>query len=413
MNSQEIKFGQPALKHASPSDAEQAWHDWVVDYLAARGRTRPRWALEPLLTFDRVVTRQSATPPPVLLRPFDPPASAFIRPPSPPPPPAASLQSFSHPVAQFFFAHWIRPLPRQAQLPCNISPVQHRSPMSSTRPHPPPPRPCPSSPIIDLSEDDEPLRPAFALVRRASILARHLLCRVHCRRPQIRDRPHPTPLAITHIAFARSNADGWCDGPGFNAYFLFLRAAFPATAAEVEEDWDNRVRLTAQGRPASHRGDICGSQTQRIAAEAVVFMQKQVGLRVDVGVTDDNAEQVVLSSDMAEGDPRLPMPAKILITYISRQSAGNHKLTPESHEGLVQALQALVKAEDVNSLESHPVIVIPIGAGYKDYALQVSERLKALGLFVDVDNSADTLPKKVRNAEIAQYNFILLSGTRK
>lgn len=29
------------------------------------------------------------------------------------------------------------------------------------------------------------------------------------------------------------------------------------------------------------------------------------------------------------------------------------------------------------------------------------------GLFTDVDNGADTLPKKIRNGEIAQYNFIL------
>ena len=29
------------------------------------------------------------------------------------------------------------------------------------------------------------------------------------------------------------------------------------------------------------------------------------------------------------------------------------------------------------------------------------------GLFADVDNGADTLPKKIRNGEIAQYNFIL------
>ena len=33
-----------------------------------------------------------------------------------------------------------------------------------------------------------------------------------------------------------------------------------------------------------------------------------------------------------------------------------------------------------------------------------------LHIFADVDNSDNTLPKKIRNGEIAQYNFIL--GTR-
>ncbi|KAJ7831037.1 hypothetical protein B0H13DRAFT_2371665 [Mycena leptocephala] len=33
--------------------AEQTWHDWVVVYLAARGRPgRPDWALQPLLDFE-------------------------------------------------------------------------------------------------------------------------------------------------------------------------------------------------------------------------------------------------------------------------------------------------------------------------------------------------------------------------
>ena len=35
------------------------------------------------------------------------------------------------------------------------------------------------------------------------------------------------------------------------------------------------------------------------------------------------------------------------------------------------------------------------------------EKLTKLGLYVDVDNGENTLPKKIRNGEIAQYNFIL------
>ena len=43
----------------------------------------------------------------------------------------------------------------------------------------------------------------------------------------------------------------------------------------------------------------------------------------------------------------------------------------------------------------------------KEYAAEVTERLTSLGLFADVDNGENTLPKKIRNGEIAQYNFIL------
>ncbi|KAJ7164913.1 hypothetical protein C8R46DRAFT_1035576 [Mycena filopes] len=61
-------------------------------------------------------------------------------------------------------------------------------------------------------------------------------------------------------------------------------------------------------------------------------------------------------------------------------------------------------------LSPRQVVVIPVAVPYKDYASQVCERLKSAGLFADVDNGADTLQKKVRNAEIAQYNFIIVVG---
>ncbi|KAJ7141959.1 hypothetical protein C8R43DRAFT_1131268 [Mycena crocata] len=43
--------------HAALQEAEQAWHDWVVRYRAARGMSgRPDWALQPLPGFQRVRT---------------------------------------------------------------------------------------------------------------------------------------------------------------------------------------------------------------------------------------------------------------------------------------------------------------------------------------------------------------------
>lgn len=43
----------------------------------------------------------------------------------------------------------------------------------------------------------------------------------------------------------------------------------------------------------------------------------------------------------------------------------------------------------------------------REYASEVGEKLTKIGLHVDVDNGPDTLQKKIRNGEIAQYNFIL------
>lgn len=46
----------------------------------------------------------------------------------------------------------------------------------------------------------------------------------------------------------------------------------------------------------------------------------------------------------------------------------------------------------------------------KDYASDVQQKLSAAGLWTDVDNGENTLQKKIRNGEIAQYNFILVVG---
>ena len=45
-----------------------------------------------------------------------------------------------------------------------------------------------------------------------------------------------------------------------------------------------------------------------------------------------------------------------------------------------------------------------------EYAASIAKRLSDHGLFADVDNSPETLNKKIRNGEIAQYNFIFVVG---
>jgi threonyl-tRNA synthetase len=56
------------------------------------------------------------------------------------------------------------------------------------------------------------------------------------------------------------------------------------------------------------------------------------------------------------------------------------------------------------------VCVIPVGPTNFDYARNVRKAIRAARFFVDVDDSGNTLPKKVRNAQLAQYNFILVVG---
>ena len=58
-------------------------------------------------------------------------------------------------------------------------------------------------------------------------------------------------------------------------------------------------------------------------------------------------------------------------------------------------------------LSPRQILVVPVGKGFFDYALEVQRIFKRAHLYCDVDLSPETLPKKVRTGQLAQYNFIM------
>ncbi|VVC36880.1 TGS,Threonyl/alanyl tRNA synthetase, SAD,Beta-grasp domain,Threonine-tRNA ligase catalytic core [Cinara cedri] len=62
-------------------------------------------------------------------------------------------------------------------------------------------------------------------------------------------------------------------------------------------------------------------------------------------------------------------------------------------------------------LSPRQAIVISIGVQYDEYAEKVKKQIYEAGFMCDVDiDHGDTLNKKIRNAQLAQYNFILVVG---
>ncbi|KAK0201551.1 hypothetical protein DFS33DRAFT_1265140 [Desarmillaria ectypa] len=178
---------------------------------------------------------------------------------------------------------------------------------------------------------------------------------------------HPGPPSLDRVIFAHATADGWRDGPGFNAFVL--RAAYPSLTIETWDDWEDRISATSRSgaadrawhfplllltdRSAAHRGQICGSQTQRIAAEAWDYMRRHgllVGIRV--GGWWEPVRAAVLKFAGAPVSPRgmreKPMPDKVVITYISRQGGGRRKLVEGDHEIMVEVLEELVQRKNMN-----------------------------------------------------------------
>lgn len=59
-------------------------------------------------------------------------------------------------------------------------------------------------------------------------------------------------------------------------------------------------------------------------------------------------------------------------------------------------------------LSPRQVIVIPIVSSLDEYAISLKDKLHAAGYCAEVDiDAGNTLNKKVRNAQLAQFNFIL------
>merc|ERR1719343_725037 len=61
-------------------------------------------------------------------------------------------------------------------------------------------------------------------------------------------------------------------------------------------------------------------------------------------------------------------------------------------------------------LSPRQALVVPVGMKYVPYARDVRDRLKAAGFHADVDDSTNSLKKKVREGQLAQYNYILVVG---
>lgn len=52
------------------------------------------------------------------------------------------------------------------------------------------------------------------------------------------------------------------------------------------------------------------------------------------------------------------------------------------------------------------ILVIPVMPAVNDYVQEVQELFKAQKMYVDIDLSGNTMPKKIRTGQLQQYNFI-------
>ncbi|XP_068954543.1 threonine--tRNA ligase 2, cytoplasmic [Petaurus breviceps papuanus] len=113
------------------------------------------------------------------------------------------------------------------------------------------------------------------------------------------------------------------------------------------------------------------------------------------------------------------LPIRFNLTYVSKD--GNDKTRPVIiHRAILGSVERMIAILSENYggkwpfwLSPHQVMVIPVGPTCEEYALQISEEFFEAGFMADVDlDQSCTLNKKIRNAQLAQYNFILVVGEK-
>lgn len=181
-----------------------------------------------------------------------------------------------------------------------------------------------------------------------------------------------TPLGETtapppdRAMFIRCEPKDIRDSSHFNS--LYMKASFPSISLETAAEWADRVFMTRNGdkafvfhnvvladRSASFRGRICGSQNQRIAAEALRAVEDRTTRwwwepirRAVLRFAEVQEDVINLGiNNVATFAPELTTPEErkewpIVITYINRQG-GRRYLIESDHERLVEELSALAQ----------------------------------------------------------------------
>ncbi|XP_019764650.2 threonine--tRNA ligase 1, cytoplasmic isoform X2 [Dendroctonus ponderosae] len=112
------------------------------------------------------------------------------------------------------------------------------------------------------------------------------------------------------------------------------------------------------------------------------------------------------------------LPIRFNLSFISESGEKKHPVI--IHRAILGSVERMIAilTESYGGkwpfwLSPRQVMVVPVGPNYDDYAEEVRQKLYESGFMAEVDlDHGDTLNKKIRNAQLAQFNFILVVGDK-
>jgi threonyl-tRNA synthetase len=111
------------------------------------------------------------------------------------------------------------------------------------------------------------------------------------------------------------------------------------------------------------------------------------------------------------------MPARFDLTFQGEDNAEHrpvmiHRALLGSMERFVGILIEHYAGRFPTWLAPVQLAVLPVADRHADYATEVAGRLRAAGYRVEVDDRSESLPKKIRDAELAKHPYMLVVGDR-
>ncbi|KAF9912563.1 threonyl-tRNA synthetase [Linnemannia zychae] len=113
------------------------------------------------------------------------------------------------------------------------------------------------------------------------------------------------------------------------------------------------------------------------------------------------------------------LPERFNLQYRNNGSSGESDFSKPIiiHRAMLGSLERMIAILTENCagrwdfwLSPRQIQIIPVAPQWNSYAEEVRKRLFEEDFFVEVDGSDSTLNKKIRNAEVAQWNFVFVVG---
>ena len=141
------------------------------------------------------------------------------------------------------------------------------------------------------------------------------------------------------------------------------------------------------------------------------------GPKIDITISDAMRRQHQCATIQLD----FQLPQRFNLEYKTPQGsaeADKHTERPVMiHRAIVGSLERFIAILIENFAGKWPfwlsprqVLVVPVTGSVYGYAEKVRAKLWDAGFFADVDLSDNTLNKKIRNGELAQYNFVFVVG---